>query len=129
MEQYDRSDDDGEIPGVSDAALSARDVENARADGAAADLIGTPDEHHSLDGAYGDPGDPAMEAVIEGGGGVSEGFEQAEEQLVEHATDSEGSTRDLLGDAIDEDAPGSDDDKYGEADHSGAQGRRDPDAG
>lgn len=30
--------------------------------------------------------DPAQRAVIEGGGGEAEGFEQAEEALVEHAS-------------------------------------------
>jgi hypothetical protein len=30
--------------------------------------------------------DPAQRAVVEGGGGVSEGFELAEEELVEHAS-------------------------------------------
>jgi hypothetical protein len=30
--------------------------------------------------------DPAQRAVIEGGGGESEGFEQAEEALIEHAS-------------------------------------------
>ncbi len=125
MNQSERPEDDGEIPGVSDAALSARDVENAREDGAAADLIGSPDEHFSLDGAQGDAGiDPAMEAVIEGGGGVSEGFELAEEQLVENATDSLGSTREITDDAIDE-AEGGDDATYGEADHSQEQGYED----
>lgn len=34
----------------------------------------------------GDDLDPAERPVIEAGGGVAEGFEQAEEQLVEHAT-------------------------------------------
>jgi hypothetical protein len=32
-----------------------------------------------------DPHDPAWEAVEEAGGGESEGFEQAEEELIEHA--------------------------------------------
>jgi hypothetical protein len=41
----------------------------------------------SVDGAYGDePADPRMQAVIEAGGGVAEGFEQAEALLVDHAT-------------------------------------------
>jgi hypothetical protein len=32
-----------------------------------------------------DPNDPAWEAVEEAGGGESEGFEQAEQELIEHA--------------------------------------------
>lgn len=32
-----------------------------------------------------DPNDPAWEAVEEAGGGESEGFEQAERELIEHA--------------------------------------------
>lgn len=42
----------------------------------------------------GDPGtdvsDPAMQAVEEGGGGVAEGFEQAEEDLIENASHGDG---------------------------------------
>jgi hypothetical protein len=36
--------------------------------------------------AAGDPVDPAMRPVIEAGGGVSEGFELAEAELIEHAS-------------------------------------------
>jgi hypothetical protein len=32
-----------------------------------------------------DPNDPAWKAVEEAGGGESEGFEQAEQELIEHA--------------------------------------------
>jgi hypothetical protein len=46
-------------------------------------------EMRTVDGAQSDePADPAMQAVIEAGGGVSEGFEQAEAQLVDNATSS-----------------------------------------
>jgi hypothetical protein len=42
----------------------------------------------------GDPGtpvkDPAMQGAEEGGGGVAEGFEQAEELLIENATHGDG---------------------------------------
>jgi hypothetical protein len=42
----------------------------------------------------GEPGthvaDPEMQAVEEGGGGVAEGFEQAEEDLIENATHGDG---------------------------------------
>jgi hypothetical protein len=34
--------------------------------------------------------DPAMQPVEEAGGGVSEGFEQAEEDLIENATHGDG---------------------------------------
>ena len=34
--------------------------------------------------------DPAMQPVEEAGGGVSEGFEQAEEDLIENASHGEG---------------------------------------
>jgi hypothetical protein len=39
-------------------------------------------EHRKFD----DPNDPAMQPVYEAGGGEAEGFEQAEEQLIEHAS-------------------------------------------
>jgi hypothetical protein len=43
----------------------------------------------------GDPGtetdDPAMQPVEEGGGGVEEGFEQAEQDLAENASHGDGS--------------------------------------
>lgn len=35
---------------------------------------------------FDDPLDPAMAPVLEAGGGESEGFEQAEELLIEHAS-------------------------------------------
>ncbi|HYH59892.1 MAG TPA: hypothetical protein VD790_11845 [Thermoleophilaceae bacterium] len=45
-------------------------------------------------GIGGDPGaenpDPERQAVDEAGGGVAEGFEQAEEDLVENATHGDG---------------------------------------
>jgi hypothetical protein len=41
----------------------------------------------TVDGSQSDePADPAMEAVIEAGGGVAEGFEQSEAALVDNAT-------------------------------------------
>jgi hypothetical protein len=46
-----------------------------------------PYDERSLDGPGGDSAvDPAMQPVIEAGGGVAEGFEQAEADLVEHAS-------------------------------------------
>jgi hypothetical protein len=47
--------------------------------------------------------DPAMEPVEEAGGGVAEGFEQAEEDLIENASHGDG-TGNPEADAIDEDA-------------------------
>ena len=44
--------------------------------------------------------DPAMQPVEEAGGGVAEGFEQAEEALIENATHGDG-TGDPETDAID----------------------------
>jgi hypothetical protein len=45
------------------------------------------DAFRTIDGAQSDePVDPAMAAVIEGGGGVAEGFEQSEALLVDNAS-------------------------------------------
>ena len=44
--------------------------------------------------------DPALEPVEEAGGGVAEGFEQAEEDLIENASHGDG-TGDPEADAID----------------------------
>ena len=128
FDERPEADDDGEIPGVSDAALPQEDATNAQEDGLATDLVGGPGEFPTEDGAYGDGPDfdPAEQAVIEGGGGVSEGFEQSEEALIRNATDSEGSTRSITFDAMDEEtddpdgnAPGG---TYGEADDAEPQG-------
>lgn len=56
-------------------------------------------------------GDPAFEAVIEAGGGVSEGFEVAEGQLVENIENAPDADR--TADAFDLDEPGTavDDDR------------------
>lgn len=51
-------------------------------------------------------GDPAFEAVIEAGGGVSEGFEIAEGQLVENIENAPDADR--TADAFDPDDPGTD---------------------
>ena len=62
-----------------------------------------------------DPVDPALAPLIEAGGGESEGFELAEQDLVEHAShgDQHGTTP-IVADAFDdpEDAGST----YGEAD-------------
>ena len=61
--------------------------------------------------------DPAMQPVEEAGGGVAEGFEQAEEDLIENASHGDG-TGDPTVDAIDnEDAEAEQSTvEYGEAD-------------
>jgi hypothetical protein len=71
-------------------------------------------EHEKNPGDIGGRGshedlDPAERPVREGGGGESEGFEDAEEQLIENAEHGEGNP---LPDAFDEEA---------ETDRSGAE--------
>ena len=82
--------------------------------------------YRTVDGAQSDePLDPAMIPVIEAGGGVAEGFEQAEALLVDHASDApdDGTDR-ILADAFGAEA---EDDRgvYGEADdeHPGGADR------
>jgi hypothetical protein len=56
----------------------------------------------------------AQKAVEEGGGGESEGFELAEEELIEHTSHGDGhSPARIMRDAADEEEDGFD---YGEAD-------------
>jgi len=71
---------------------------------------------------FDDPNDPAMAPVYEAGGGESEGFEMAEDDLIEHAShgDEHGTTK-ILSDAAElgdeaERTPAQDDGLYGEAD-------------
>jgi len=60
--------------------------------------------------------DPAFQAVDEAGGGESEGFEQAEDLLIENAENAE---HDDLLDGIDEQREeGFDEPAYGEADEA-----------
>lgn len=60
---------------------------------------------------------PEMAPVIEAGGGVAEGFELSEEQLIENAADAPpDATQRLLDDAPDVEAE-PDRAVYGEADH------------
>jgi hypothetical protein len=71
----------------------------------------------TVDGAYSDePLDPAMIPVIEAGGGVAEGFEQSEAQLVDNASEGydDGTDR-ILRDEFDAEAE-PDRAVYGEAD-------------
>jgi hypothetical protein len=75
------------------------------------------DAFRSVDGAQSDePLDPAMIPVIEAGGGVAEGFEQSEAQLVDNASQGpiDGTDR-ILDDAFDPEAE-VDRGVYGEAD-------------
>lgn len=80
----------------------------------------------TVDGAQSaEPVDPAFQAVIEAGGGVSEGFEQAEAQLVDNATDDDpASLRRVLDDAWE---PESEKDRgvYGEGDAERSSERTD----
>lgn len=60
--------------------------------------------------------DPARQPVEEAGGGVSEGFEQAEDELIENASHGDG-TGNPDADAIEEDAEAERSTaEYGEAD-------------
>ena len=84
------------------------------------------DGFRTVDGAQSDePLDPAMIPVIEAGGGVSEGFEQAEALLVDNASEGpvDGTDR-IIADAF---QPEAEDDRavYGEADeeHPGGADR------
>jgi hypothetical protein len=64
--------------------------------------------------------DPARQPVEEAGGGVSEGFEQAEEELIENASHGDG-TGNPEADAIEEDAEAERSTaEYGEADEEEA---------
>jgi hypothetical protein len=71
----------------------------------------------SLDGTSGEVADPAFQPVIEAGGGVAEGFEQAEAELIDHATDEDADDWERIsGDAGAVEAT-EDPGVYGEADH------------
>ena len=61
--------------------------------------------------------DPALEPLIEAGEGESEGFELAEEDLIEHASHGDQHTDRVIGrDALGFDDPEEDPGVYGEAD-------------
>lgn len=58
----------------------------------------------------------AQRAVEEGGGGESEGFELAEQELIEHTSHGDGhAPSHIMRDALEEDPVG-EDGRYGEAD-------------
>jgi hypothetical protein len=83
------------------------------------------EEAAEIGGPDPDPGvDPEQRAVIEGGGGVAEGFEQAEAQLERNASHEDRGADPLRDAGEDEQRTEA---EYGEADHVGAQG--DGDAG
>jgi hypothetical protein len=64
-----------------------------------------------------DPVDPALQPLVEAGEGESEGFELAEEELVEHARhDDEHGTTQITRDAAGFDDPESSDVDYAESD-------------
>ena len=67
---------------------------------------------------FDDPDDPAMQPVYEAGGGEAEGFEMAEEQLIEHASHGDwGGTARITEHAEGfEEETEPDPDLYGEAD-------------
>jgi hypothetical protein len=72
---------------------------------------------------FDDPKDPAMQPVLEAGGGESEGFEMAEQDLIDHAShgDDAGTAR-ITSHAehwVEEIEP--DRDMYGEADDAGTE--------
>jgi hypothetical protein len=72
-----------------------------------------------------DPVDPAFAPLIEAGEGEAEGFELAEADLIRHAEHGdEHSTDPIWHDAAgfpEEEIPGLDDDRYGEADDEGIE--------
>jgi hypothetical protein len=80
-----------------------------------------------IGGVAGDEGlDPAQRPVIEGGGGEAEGFEQAEEALIEHASHGDQqSAHAVIHDAAIPEQRGTSED--GEADHERSSERADED--
>ncbi len=67
--------------------------------------------------------DPALQPLIEAGEGESEGFELAEEELIEHASHGDQHSDRLIGrDALGFDSPEEDTATYGEADEEDAPG-------
>ena len=65
----------------------------------------------------GEEPDPAIEPLIEAGEGESEGFEQAEEQLIDNASHGDYHSDRVIGrDALGFDTPEEDPATYGEAD-------------
>jgi hypothetical protein len=95
-----------------------REQEDAAAD-EAAHIGGERDDdldYIERDGAPGGISDEAWRPVEEGGGGESEGFEEAEAELIERAENPHGPSPMADAEDVDEDAEALDED-YGEADH------------
>jgi hypothetical protein len=91
-------------------ALVAEEEAAAAAEAAAIGGRGTDDGH----------GDPAMQPVYEAGGGESEGFEAAEDLLIQNASHGEGHARphtDAFTPEVEADRSSA---EYGEADHQHA---------
>ena len=72
-------------------------------------------EAGAIGGRREDEGDPAMTPVVEGGGGVAEGFEQSEELLRRHAEHDDAPGDPLADRGLPEAAH--DEPTFGEADH------------
>ena len=84
--------------------------EEAEAAAAEAAKIGGPAPDDPVD-------DPAQRPLVEGGEGEAEGFELAEEQLIDHASHGDQHSDRLIGrDALGFDSPEEDPGVYGEAD-------------
>jgi hypothetical protein len=67
-----------------------------------------------------DPVDPALAPLIEAGEGESEGFEEAENELIEHSRhDDQHGTEPITHDAAGFDDPEESDVDYGEGDEEG----------
>jgi hypothetical protein len=82
-----------------------------------AEVDAAADEARHIGGVAGDEDlPPAERPVREAGGGEAEGFEQAEDELIEHASHGdEHSARMAIYDAIPDDEPGAEA-EFGEAD-------------
>ena len=80
-----------------------------------------------LDGVPGGgPGDPARVPVEEAGGGVAEGYEQAEEALIEHASEADPAGSDRVLEDAGEPEPDEDRATYGEPDEGRVRDGADP---
>lgn len=114
-EESDRADRENldeeltDVPAFEPAPTEATDIEETEAAGAEAAGIGGHTPSQDLD--------PAQQAVSEGGEGEAEGFELAEEELIESASHGTPAGN-PLGDRFSaEDAASKDLASYGEADH------------
>lgn len=103
--------------------FAEREAEAAAAEAAA---IGRePDGQDRLDPSELDGEDPAMRPVRQAGGGEAEGFEEAEEELIEHASHGDyghSPRHDAYPPEAESDLSGA---EYGEADHEEVSERED----